>query len=123
MSRAIFDRLKKEQWTVVEEWISEKQPETLNLDFKTKSDANKEGLGGHDKKNIAKTLSAFANTEGGLLILGIATTKTPKDEPDRADRVQPIKQIAKFLQAFENHQRELTVPPIAGLDPIPIEDT
>ena len=67
----MYERLKDDGWTLLEEWHREQEPETLHLEFKLKDDPIAAAIGDADRTNVAKTLSAFANTEGGLLVLGV----------------------------------------------------
>jgi hypothetical protein len=47
--------------------IREKVPESINLEFKRKVYGNKDA----DKKELLKDITSFANTNGGLLIIGV----------------------------------------------------
>jgi hypothetical protein len=118
----MFERLQREGWPVVEEWIKDKQEETLNLEFKKKRDPQHPKLDDDDKKNIAKPLSAFANTGGGLLIFGIDAVRQTNADPERAQAIVRIKNVARFLQVVEAHQKDLVDPPVVGLEPIVVTD-
>lgn len=50
----------------IQELVNNKDPEILNLDYKREVKPNDDG-----KKDLAKDVSAFANTEGGWLIIGV----------------------------------------------------
>jgi len=64
--------------------VENKVPESANLDFKRTTYGNRDA----DKKELLKDISAFANTNGGLLIIGI-------DESDGyADSVVPFEENA-----------------------------
>ena len=88
---ALFERLRAEKWKAVEELVKDQAPESLSLEFKCKAfsvppapPAQPGRLGDDDKKNLAKSISAFANTEGGCLIMGISTKDGKGTEADRA---------------------------------------
>ena len=67
----------------INNFISNKIEENLNLDYKA-SDA----LQRNDKKTneISKDVSAFANSDGGLIIYGIKDIKTCLFENGKNDR-------------------------------------
>ncbi len=69
---------------------------------------NGRSLGRDDKKNLAKCLSAFANTSGGLIAWGISDDR----------KLIPFEEYQKHL----THQLRLiasaTMPPIVGVDAI-----
>jgi hypothetical protein len=71
----------------INEIIAERREETLHLEFKTLS--SNSGLNRDDRKMIAKAVCGFANAEGGLLIVGIGTTKI--DGIDTASNIIPIR--------------------------------
>jgi len=48
------------------DYVSHRQEENLQLDFKTLSDPSMER--GDDKRRLAQMLSAFANSSGGLIV-------------------------------------------------------
>lgn len=76
-SKALWDRLNREQWTLIQRWLDESEPESLVLDFKRGGfDSNKNTkIRLEDQANLAKCLSAFGNADGGLIVFGIATKK------------------------------------------------
>jgi hypothetical protein len=78
-----------EQLTVqdVEDFITTKQEEHLQLDFKTVKHASLNST--DDKKNFAEALSGFANSSGGLIVWGIDARKNV-DGIDCADSKKEI---------------------------------
>lgn len=50
--------------------IENRVEEGLYVDFKQKSDRQEPGLNNDDRANLAKAISGFANTDGGLIVLG-----------------------------------------------------
>lgn len=113
--RELFERLKGEGWALLEEWRAAQEPETLHLEFKRKEDAKTATIDAGDRDNVARTLSAFANTEGGLLVLGVAAGGGSREGFDRASGVAPIVNAEQFGGALERIVRSITNPPIAGL--------
>lgn len=68
--------------------------ETLHLEFKQKKNPQTASLDGDDKQNAGKLASAFSNSDGGVVIWGIATTKV--DSFDVATESKPIADFEKF---------------------------
>ena len=73
MSRAadLFDQLTQGGVTRVQEMIANSEAEELFLDFKRSAD-NGSGvrLNNHDRANLAKSISGFGNSEGGVVVWG-----------------------------------------------------
>jgi hypothetical protein len=59
--------------------VERKAEEGLYLDFKQKSDRWGPALN-DDKANLAKAISGFANTDGGLIVWGVKARADKKDE-------------------------------------------
>jgi len=76
----------------VNEIVTEKREETLHLEFKTLSSNG--SLNRDDRKMIAKAICGFANAEGGLLIIGVETTKI--DGVDAAFDFRPVHNLSRF---------------------------
>jgi hypothetical protein len=99
--------------SIVERWVFDNAEETVHLDFKTaESQAGEPGV--QDNKNLAKGISAFANTEGGLLVFGIKT-KRNANKIDRADKLAPVQNVSAFAARLESLWRDRTDPPVFGL--------
>jgi hypothetical protein len=121
--RSLFDRLRKEGWKVVKELISDHSPETLYLEFKCKAHDGQPGkLHDDDRKNLAKAISAFANTEGGCLVFGIRTERGKGDAPDYAKDAQPINALGAFKGCVEAILRDVVNPAPAGIELEAVED-
>ena len=83
-------------WDVATEWIARREPESLHLDFKcVEGGAGVKGrsLADQQKEQLAVALSAFANTEGGVLVLGVHAPPAKKGDPDRAASIQGIEDV------------------------------
>ena len=68
--RDLFDRLRAGGEAAVEGLVDDGMHETVELEFKRKSDRSHGQYNDDDKKNLAKELSAFSNSMGGLLVWG-----------------------------------------------------
>lgn len=74
MGRAedIFEKLKKEGESAIDEFIAARQSEELYLDFKrSANDGRKKILHDRDLNNLAKAISGFGNSEGGVIVWGL----------------------------------------------------
>jgi len=126
---ALFERLRAEKWNAVEELVNDQAPESLSLEFKTKGfsvppapPAQPGKLNDDDKRNLAKSISAFANTDGGCLIFGISTKDGKGTEADRAKKPEPIEQLAAFKRSVEAILKDVTNPAVPNIELLDIED-
>lgn len=53
--------------------VGERRSESLSLEFKSKEINDNPTLSANDKRNIAVSVSAMANGDGGTLVFGIRT--------------------------------------------------
>ncbi len=83
----------------VERYVAERKSETLQLDFKTVADQPMRNT--DDKKNFAKALSGFANSDGGIVVWGVQTDKVA--DVDVAVSERPVPNV----QALEGRLLEL----------------
>src|SRR5689334_6385899 len=86
-----FARLSAED---IERFIADGQEENLHLEFKTVGSADLKRT--EDKQNLAKCMSGFANSNGGIIIWGVQANKDT-DGVDRATARQHIKPLRLFL--------------------------
>jgi hypothetical protein len=110
-SQYLFNEIIKQGLIYIDDAISSKQVENYYLEFKSteKNDYTGERkLLTFDKKNYARAISAFGNSEGGVLIWGI---KTGTADADYADSKSPIRNVSKFLGLLEGFTSILTSPP------------
>lgn len=110
-ARRIFDSVTT--WSDVQALVDRKEEESLHLDFKQKKSASQVDLEIDDRKNLAKALSGFANTEGGVLVFGIETAKE-QGAPDHAATVRPITNVKQFKARLESHISNLVDPPVSA---------
>ena len=64
--------------------------EGIHFDYKCKHDSRTPQLEDSDKRNLAKALSGFANSGGGVLLWGVKEGRPPK--------LNPITDIQTFLR-------------------------
>ena len=112
MGRAedIFDKICKEGETALDELILTRQAEELFLDFKRSADSTGSKLHDDDRKNLAKAISGFGNSEGGVIIWGIDCSRD-SDHADVAHTKYPIQNVKRFVSWLEGAISGCTVPP------------
>lgn len=82
--------------------------EALHFDYKEKRDTRGFSLDESDKRNLAKAVSGFANSGGGVLLWGV-TDSFPSD-------FKPITEAEKFLRNLLHLAPQATDPTVPGLD-------
>jgi predicted HTH transcriptional regulator len=110
----LFGELQKNGEVAIECWIKEGHGESLYFDCKGKTDPKKSKLDREDRKNLGKALSAFANSDGGLLLWGVDARD--KNGVDCLVGKKPIVQIAAFRSSVEHAIADVISPPIPGLE-------
>jgi hypothetical protein len=117
MSRAadLFDQLTQGGATRVQEMIANGEAEELFLDFKRSAD-NGSGvrLSDRDRMNLAKSISGFGNSEGGVVIWGVDCRSDPQ-RGDVPNSGHPITNPTRFKSWLEQAVSGLTVPPHDGV--------
>jgi hypothetical protein len=112
MGRAeeIFQKLKREGETAIDEFILIRQSEELFLDFKRSADCGQgKKLHNHDLNNLAKAISGFGNSEGGVIVWGVDASPDI-DDADVAKARKPIENVARFVSWLEGTVSGRTVP-------------
>lgn len=113
MSRAldIYKKIKKRGEKAMDEFILTQQSEELFLDFKRSAvNGNSTVLDSRDRNNLAKAISGFGNSEGGVIVWGVEC-KRGIDGADRPKTKFPIKNAKRFVSFLENAISGCTIPP------------
>ncbi len=115
----IYERVKQLHETAIDEFIVARQSEELFLDFKRSADSGK-GMGGKvihstDRNNLAKAISGFGNSEGGVVVWGVDAS-VDVDFADVAKTKKPIKNIKRFVSWLEGAISGCTVPAHIGVE-------
>lgn len=124
MSRAedLLHRLQAEGVAAIDELIADRAREEFFLDFKRSSDGGSgRRLSDPDRNNLAKAISGFGNSEGGVLVWGVECSPG-KDLADVATAKFPIKDVRRFASLLEGTVSGCTVPPHSGVTQLPLEE-
>lgn len=117
MSRArdLYDRLVAGGEPEILSFIAQPVTEELFLDYKRSAD-NGQGrtLHNNDRNNLAKAISGFGNSEGGVIIWGVEC-RNDHTKGDIPDKRVPIADPVKFKSLLEQATTGLTVPPHTGV--------
>jgi len=99
----------------VQSYIDDEVEESLNLDYKAAGELENKPV---KKKDITKDISAFANSDGGIIIYGISEHPTDRHLPSRIDPVNRQDFSKEWLEHVIGNIR----PRIDGLliHPVPI---
>lgn len=81
--------------------------ERFHFDYKEKSDSRYAKLSDSDKRNLAKAVSGFANSGGGVLIWGIENDSL---------KPKPIHDIEKFVVSLAQVAAQATDPVVPNID-------
>lgn len=102
--------IKKRGFKSFEDILARKESENFFVDFKVTQHNDYNGqrtLFDSDKKNFAKAISGFGNSEGGIIIWGI---KASGSSDDFAKAIHLIKGVENFKSLLESFISLLTLP-------------
>lgn len=74
-------------------------PEGVSLEYKEKEDSRTAELSRIDRRSIAEAVTAFANSEGGVLVFGLRSEK--RQGIDVASDIRPISDVAVCRNLIE----------------------
>ena len=113
MSRAedIFEKLIYFGEDAIDEFILNRQTEELFMDFKQAVSDGKSmrALHQNDRRNLAKAISAFGNSEGGVLVWGVECARDV-ELGDVAQAKVKVKNVHRFLSWLEGAISGCTIP-------------
>jgi hypothetical protein len=104
----------------IEDYLKRQQEEHLQLDFKSIKGANLASL--DDRRNLAKSLSGFANSAGGIIVWGIDARKNDQGV-DCATATSEISQLKMFLSRLNEFTGQAVSPIVDGIMHKAIERT
>lgn len=100
----------------IQSFVTERTKESYFLDFKLTEHDDYQGrrsLYDSDAKNFAKALSAFGNSEGGVLVWGIKTEKNGGDYASETKEITGVSVLSTLLDSFTG---TLTTPGHNGVE-------
>lgn len=96
----------------IEDFVTFGREESLHLDFKLLKDASFAST--DDKRNLAKALSGFGNSGGGVIVWGVDARKG-SDGVDAATKLCPIKNSRQALTRLNALTGEAVEPKVDGV--------
>ncbi len=107
----IFQKLIYFGEDAIDEFIVTQQTEELFLDFKQAVSTGKNFTTLHrdDRKNLAKAISGFGNSEGGVIVWGVECSRDV-EIGDVAKAKVKVKNVHRFLSWLENAISGCTIP-------------
>ena len=110
-SRQLYDLLTR--YSYIEELMSNGETEGIYLECKAPVSPQ---LTREIKANLARAISGFSNTTGGVILWGVSTTKHTHSNLDVLSQIEPIGNCKQFARQIENAIPTLTTPSIIGSD-------
>ena len=111
--RELYDTLVKGGAAAIRDLMD--REEAVDFDCKLKASPNTPTLEKADKLNLGKTLSAFVNSAGGLLLWGVNARLDRSTDIDRIVDFQPISELARFKHELERHSTEALMPRLTDI--------
>jgi|GEM_PF-3083192 len=86
-------------WTEIQALVARAEQETVDLDFKNKVDPSHGAADKKDREILAQTLTAFANSMGGLAVFGVdCRTVAGVDEASAVNEISGIRRFASDVK-------------------------
>jgi hypothetical protein len=123
MGRAeeLFKRIQDNGAAEVHRMISAELVEELYLDYKRSSTTLPAAkLSDEDRKNLAKAIAGFANSEGGVIVWGVDCRQTAQG--DVPTKPVLINQPVALKTLFDGALGGLTLPPHSNVENVPLLD-
>lgn len=115
-ARDLFIRLRDGGCAALDALIAERELESLFLDFKrSPADGAAVHFAPDDNKNLAKAVSGFSNSSGGVLVWGVDCRKDPATAKEVAEK-RPLVDAAGFATKVQNAISRVTLPPHTSVE-------
>lgn len=124
MGRAedLFQKLEQQGEAYIDELIETRKSEESFLDFKRSANNGATSrLDENDRNSLARAISGFANSDGGVVIWGVDCSRNP-DIGDVAKAKIPLENPQRFASLLEGVISGCTVPSVQGCRSIPISN-
>jgi hypothetical protein len=109
-AKEILERILENGESAIDAFIADREAESLFLDFKRSADdGNGKKLHQNDRSNLARAISGFGNSEGGVVIWGVDCRKG-EDYADVARAKFPLEDAQRFLSWLEGAVSSATIP-------------
>jgi hypothetical protein len=108
----LYSTFKSLSYQDINDFIQNRQEENIYLDFKL---INRPDLNTEDRKTLAKAMSGFANSSGGLIIWGI-DARPNEDGIDCAIGSKEIHPLSLFISKLNTFTGTSTSPLIEGVE-------
>jgi len=114
-SEEVYERILSEGEAAIDEFITDREAESLFIDFK-RSATNGKGkrLHQNDRSNLAKAISGFGNSEGGVIVWGV-DCREGEDYADVARAKYSLEDAQKYASWLEGAISSVTIPPHSGV--------
>lgn len=114
-SEKIYEKILSLGESAINEFIKDREAESLFVDFK-RSATNGEGkrLHQNDRSNLAKAISGFGNSEGGVIVWGV-DCRQGEDYADVARAKYPLVDAQKFVSWLQGAISAVTIPSHSGV--------
>lgn len=113
--RKLFEELVAKGEGAIDALITEGRQESVDLEFKTKEDPGRGEASKDDVRQLGRTLSAFSNSIGGLIVWGVEARKDPATGVDCATGISPIVSIERFKSDFARACSQVIMPRHEGI--------
>ncbi|MCE5251958.1 ATP-binding protein [bacterium] len=121
-AREIFEMLKVKKEESINEFILSRKAEELFLDFKRSADNGAgEKLHHIDRNHLAKSISGFGNSEGGVIVWGVDCSRD-FDGADVAKAKFPLENVDRFVSLLHSAISGCTIPPHSEVEILGIRE-
>ncbi len=113
----LWRELNEEGLATIQRFANEHVPETQTLEFKC-AEGDAAPLTKGDLQNLGRSISAFANTDGGVLVWGVDSRPPRSDEDAVVIGLKPIAGVARFHADLLDKVGAIVTPPVSGLETV-----